>query len=834
MTVALLLACAAALALAGFARLRRASQVSPAFVTSAVSIAWWCLAEAMVSLTAAPRVKVWWADAKYLGIVALPGAFLVLALRLAGRDRWVGPRLRLALCIVPVATLALLFTNPRHQLFAAGGRTALGPNWEVVWRPGPVFWIHSAYSYLLISLALAVIARGVFNRWGALSGQMATMLVAAAFPVVASVSHVSHLGGGASGRDPTPFALLVTLALLPVAIGRLRLLELMPADSDAVLSEIPEGLLVLDARDRVVDVNRAAAAMLGRPRSTLVGTTIHSVLPVTPSDLSEAADAGLKLRLRAGEADERHLDLKIAGVRRTGAATTRVVLLRDATARNWAAEALDAARADATARWRASALALEASEARYKALFAVLPHPLFFYDPDSLAIHDLNLAARRNYGCGPDAEPPRSLSELWPAAEVTGLRETLAAASGLPPTVARHRRRDGSVFEVEITIRPVALPDVSGQLLLAVDVTERRRAEREAKRLNEELAAAARLWRGTADALDSALVVVDASERIVRLNRAAADALGLGLQGPLPRSFPEAAQGEPWPTLLEAARVVRRTRAGSSMEAVDPVTHRSWSVLANLAAFQAPERDWVVLVAHETTRLVKLQAALRRQESFALVGSVVAAVAHDVRNPLAILSVSLDALEIDIGDDPRLLEGFEPLRRSIARLTELMQALLAYGNPVAPEWAEVDAVEIVSSVEAFRRPGAATVALAAACTPAPVRGQRSRLLEVFENVIQNAVQHAPAGSQVLVAVERLDDAEGAWVRCRVRDSGPGFGEAELSRVFEPFFSRRRGGTGLGLAIAQRIVEQHGGRIAAANAAEGGAVVTVDLPLVRRP
>ncbi|HEX6862507.1 MAG TPA: sensor histidine kinase, partial [Thermoanaerobaculia bacterium] len=70
-----------------------------------------------------------------------------------------------------------------------------------------------------------------------------------------------------------------------------------------------------------------------------------------------------------------------------------------------------------------------------------------------------------------------------------------------------------------------------------------------------------------------------------------------------------------------------------------------------------------------------------------------------------------------------------------------------------------------------------------------------------------------------------------WVRCAVMDSGPGFLEEDLPRIFEPFFTRRRGGTGLGLSIVQRVMEEQHARIVAANRPEGGAVVTVDFPAV---
>jgi signal transduction histidine kinase len=101
-----------------------------------------------------------------------------------------------------------------------------------------------------------------------------------------------------------------------------------------------------------------------------------------------------------------------------------------------------------------------------------------------------------------------------------------------------------------------------------------------------------------------------------------------------------------------------------------------------------------------------------------------------------------------------------------------------------------------------------------------------RLAQVFQNLIENAVQHSRAGGVVRIVGSRA----GNEARIAVLDDGPGFAAKDLPRIFEPFFSRRRGGTGLGLPIVQRIVEQHGGRVEAANRDEGGASVAVLLPI----
>jgi signal transduction histidine kinase len=109
-----------------------------------------------------------------------------------------------------------------------------------------------------------------------------------------------------------------------------------------------------------------------------------------------------------------------------------------------------------------------------------------------------------------------------------------------------------------------------------------------------------------------------------------------------------------------------------------------------------------------------------------------------------------------------------------------------------------------------------------------------RMTQVFQNVIHNSILHTPRGGRVRVEAALRDIHGRRWIECCVRDGGPGFRPADLPHVFRPLFTRRPGGTGLGLAIAQRIVETHGGTMSAANAPEGGAVVTVRLPLDPAP
>src|SRR5262249_44739519 len=112
-----------------------------------------------------------------------------------------------------------------------------------------------------------------------------------------------------------------------------------------------------------------------------------------------------------------------------------------------------------------------------------------------------------------------------------------------------------------------------------------------------------------------------------------------------------------------------------------------------------------------------------------------------------------------------------------------------------------------------------------------IRRDKSRLVQAFQNIIENSIQHSPPGGIVTVAAKQYSRGEEMWIDLFVIDSGPGFKQEDLPKIFEPFFSKRRGGIGLGLAIVHRIIEEHGGKVFAENRSEGGAIMTVKLPAI---
>ncbi|HSD26568.1 MAG TPA: ATP-binding protein [Vicinamibacteria bacterium] len=221
-------------------------------------------------------------------------------------------------------------------------------------------------------------------------------------------------------------------------------------------------------------------------------------------------------------------------------------------------------------------------------------------------------------------------------------------------------------------------------------------------------------------------------------------------------------------------------------------------------------------------------------------GSLVAGVAHEVRNPLFSISATVDAIESTAGAPSELGEYLTLLRSQVGRLTRLTRDLLDYGRPSALQQAPTDLAGVVRravrACSTLVRQRNVTVEERFPADIPRLLLDGGQMEQAFENLLANAIQHAPEGSTVRVIGGLEGPGAGppaSFVRCAVEDQGPGVPGESLTRVFEPFFTRRRGGTGLGLAIVRRTVEAHGGRITAENRAEGGARFTMWLP-VRRP
>ena len=603
------------------------------------------------------------------------------------------------------------------------------------------------------------------------------------------------------------------------------LAELHRAERDyrGLFDHAYDAILILDPSDEtVLDVNQRACDLYDVPREQFIGRSMVelSVDPARGAQLvrqtreSGGRYATFQSQQRRSDGTVLDIEINAAEVVYRG----RPVILsinRDISARRQAEKAI------------------RDSEARFRLLLeSVTDYAIVMLDPAGTIV-SWNEGAQRIFGYTEEEVLGRSAAMFSPASVNDELQANLVAAVAygrleLEVTrVAKH----GSRFAAWVSITPMVDENRSlrGFAVVTRDITERKTLEDTRQRLVSVFRVVATEWRDTFDAVDVPIVVVQSNGHIVRLNRAA-QLLARTEFRDLVNSRAADIAGEPWQTIARLAdRTVREEGALS-----ERVTDRSavWQV-SSFRAGSANDRRAIV-VAYDLTLVTQLEASLREKEVAAALGTMVAAVAHEVRNPLFTISAIVDALVARYGTHEGVARYESPLRDQVARLNRLMGDLLQYGKP-SP--LTLFATSLADAIRAAADDCAAlashmSVAIDVDIDPdlPPAWIDSSRIEQVMQNVIDNAIRHSKPGSSVRVEV-RTDDEGFA---CRVFDEGPGVAAEDVEHVFEPFFSRRHGGTGLGLAIARKIVIAHGGEILLRNREDRqGAVITLRLPCLRR-
>ncbi len=230
-------------------------------------------------------------------------------------------------------------------------------------------------------------------------------------------------------------------------------------------------------------------------------------------------------------------------------------------------------------------------------------------------------------------------------------------------------------------------------------------------------------------------------------------------------------------------------------------------------------------------RLEKAEETLRRRERLAALGEMAAGIAHEIRNPLGVVTSSVQLLESrlpDLKENQRRL--FQIILEEIGRMNRLIGDFLRFSRPAQPHLVETD-------LAAFLRDRLDQIAPMAAEAgveirqelpgqPVPVWIDGELMQQAFLNLLLNALEASEKGDSLLVGLDlRNDQAVTA-----IRDSGGGIAAEDLPLIFNPFFTTKEGGTGLGLANAHRIIESHNGQLTVAANPDRGTTFTVKLPL----
>ncbi len=233
-------------------------------------------------------------------------------------------------------------------------------------------------------------------------------------------------------------------------------------------------------------------------------------------------------------------------------------------------------------------------------------------------------------------------------------------------------------------------------------------------------------------------------------------------------------------------------------------------------------------------RVKDLEEDVRRARHLASLGQMAAQVAHEVRNPLNAISLTVGRLAREVKVAPENEDGFRRLsgviRSEIGRLNGIVEEFLALARAPRLALAEADFSALVERVASLYREEAAAAGVSLAVERPSEHLiallDEEKFLHVAANVVKNAMDACGPGGSVTVTLSRSP----GFVSMTVSDTGPGLSPETLDRAFEPFYTTKPQGSGLGLATALAVVREHGGSMTLANRQPGpGAVCTVKLP-----
>jgi two-component system sensor histidine kinase PilS (NtrC family) len=345
------------------------------------------------------------------------------------------------------------------------------------------------------------------------------------------------------------------------------------------------------------------------------------------------------------------------------------------------------------------------------------------------------------------------------------------------------------------------------------------------------------LHRSIIESVDTGILTVDLEGKITSFNRAAAEITGLSRISVLNRTYGGVFPGGPQ---LETGRVAMGNRAPVMTRFEIPFQKGEGKYLS-LGGSVSPLRDRLgqvignIVIFQDLTAINEMRESLEKSRRLAFVGEMAAALAHEIRNPLASIGGSIQMLK----RDPRRGETTERLMQIILRgkdqLESFLRDFLLIARPAPGLREEIDLPSMVGEViESLRCVADWHEPLELKVKPVPepivICVNRTEVRQILWNVLLNALQSMPEGGRMDVEIGRLPDGDREGVEIKVSDSGCGIARQDLKKIFEPFYTTRERGTGLGLAVVSRIVEGYGGRVRIDSEPGRGTLCSIWMPL----
>src|SRR5262245_48529485 len=352
--------------------------------------------------------------------------------------------------------------------------------------------------------------------------------------------------------------------------------------------------------------------------------------------------------------------------------------------------------------------------------------------------------------------------------------------------------------------------------------------------------------RAVIESASDGIVLIDRDGRIVLVNAAAERMFGYAradlLGRPLEVLLPERARGD---HVRHRAGYFAEPRVRPMGIGLDLAGRRrdgsEFPVEISLSHVVSGEGGVAIAFITDITERKRIEAELQRQrevlyqsEKLAALGTMAAGIAHEINNPLGIITARIEVMLLDAEQQAlpaQVLEDLQVLHRASQRVARIAASLRSFARHSPNDRLPLDLNAVVDeSVQLLQKPLAADnveIVTRLDRTLPAIHGDASALHQVLMNLLTNAREAMPGGGQIRLQTDRAERP--GWIRLVVSDTGVGIPAENVSKIFDPFFTTKRTGSGVGLSVRYGLLPEHGGTVDVKSQAGSGTSFILDFP-----